>query len=62
MQNTLIYNEMWKYVCSGDKVLFNPIDVIKLAKWELKDEKELALLKSFVTGEMFVHIENATNA
>jgi hypothetical protein len=30
--------------------------------WKLKDKKALTLLISFVTNEMFVHIENATDA
>jgi hypothetical protein len=62
MQNTLIYNELWKDVCNGDKPPTKPIDARELARWELKDEKALALLKSFVTDEMFVHIENAIDA
>ena len=59
MQNTLIYNELWKDVCNGDKHPTKPIDAKELARWELKDENILALLKYFVTNEMFVHIENA---
>jgi hypothetical protein len=62
MQSTLIYNELWKDVCSGDKAPIKPIDARELEKWELKDEKALALLRSFVIDEMFVHIENATDA
>jgi hypothetical protein len=33
-----------------------------LAKWELKDEKNFALIKSSANEEMYVHIENASNA
>lgn len=63
MQSTLIYNELWKYVCSSDQVWINPIDVRDLEKWELKYEKVLALLRPYVINEMFVvYIENATNA
>jgi len=62
MQNTLIYNELWKDVCIGDKAPTKPNDARESAKWELKDEKALALLKSSVSDAMFVHIENATNA
>jgi hypothetical protein len=62
MKNTLIYNELWKDVFNGDKPPTNPIDDIELDIWELKDEKTLALLRSSVTNEMFVHIENVTNA
>jgi hypothetical protein len=60
MQSKLSDNERWKDVCSGDKAPTKPTNARELAKWEFKDEnKALALLKSFVTDEMFVHIENA---
>lgn len=53
MQNTLIYNELWKDVCNGDKAPTKPNDARESAKWELKDEKALALLKSSVSDAMF---------
>jgi hypothetical protein len=39
MESTLIYNELWKDICSGDKKPTKPTKVGPLAKWELKDEK-----------------------
>jgi hypothetical protein len=59
MQNTLIYNELWRDICDGDT---DPTDAASLAKWKLKDEKALALLHSSVTENMFVHIENSKDA
>jgi len=32
MQSTLIYNELWKYICSGGKSPINPIDARQLTK------------------------------
>ena len=43
MESTLIYNELWKEICNGDVKETKPIDTTSLAKWELKDEKALAL-------------------
>ena len=31
-------------------------------KWEIKNARALALIKSSVNDEMYVHIENATDA
>ena len=62
MQRTLIYIELWKDVCSGESAPTKPTDVRDLARWELKDEKALSLLRSFVSDEMFVHIENVIDA
>jgi hypothetical protein len=58
MQNTLIFNDLWKYICNGEKAPIKLINARELAKWELRDEKALALLRSYVTDEMFIHIEN----
>ena len=33
-----------------------------LEKWEVKNAKALALIKSFVNDEMYVHIKNAKDA
>ena len=62
MQNTLIYNELWRDICDGDTTPTKPTDATSLAKWNLKDEKELSLLCSSVTKQMFVHIENSKYA
>jgi hypothetical protein len=62
MQNTLIYNELWCDICDGDTAPTNPTDTTSLAKWNLKDEKGLALMRSSVTEHMFVHIENSKDA
>jgi hypothetical protein len=39
-----------------------PIETAQLAKWELKDEKALALTHSIVSNEVFIHIENCGDA
>ena len=62
MQSTLIYKELWKDVCSDETAPTKPTNARELARWELKDEKALALLRSSVSDEMFVHIENAKDA
>ena len=62
MQNALIYNDLWKDVCNGDKPPTNPIDAKELARCELKDENSLTLLKYSVTNGMLVHVENAIDA
>jgi hypothetical protein len=59
MQNTLIYNELWCDICDGDIAPTKPIDTAPLAKWKLRDENELALLRSSISKHMFVHIENS---
>jgi len=43
MEITLIYNEIWKEICNSDVKETKPIDTTSLAKWELKDERALAL-------------------
>jgi hypothetical protein len=62
MESTLIYNELWKDICNGDVKPNKPTDAGALAKWELKDENVLALLKSSLNEEKFVHIENTSDA
>jgi hypothetical protein len=62
MQNTSIYNELWHDICDGDTAPTNPTNATYLEKWNLKDEKTLALLPSSVTEHMFVHIENSKDA
>jgi hypothetical protein len=62
MQNMLIYNELWRDIGDGDIAPTKPTDATYLAKWNLKVEKKLTLLRSFVTERMFVHIENYKDA
>jgi hypothetical protein len=54
----LVFNDLWKDVCNREKSPIKPIDARELEKRESRDEKELALLRSSVTYEMFIHIEN----
>jgi hypothetical protein len=49
MHNTLIYNELWNDICDSDIAPTKPTDATYLEKWNLKDEKALSLLCSFVT-------------
>ena len=53
---------MWKDVCSCNKNSTKHIDDIELEKWKLKDENAHVLLKYSIINEMFVHIENETDA
>ena len=62
IESTLIYNELWQGICDGDVKPNKPRDGATLAKWEIKNAKALALIKSSVNDEMYVHIENATDA
>ena len=57
IESTLIYNELWHDICDGYVKPNKPIDAAALAKWEVKNDKALALIKSFVNDEMYVHIE-----
>eukprot|EP00253_Pinus_taeda_P033744 PITA_33744 len=59
---TLIYNELWHDICDGDIKPNKPTYAATLEKWEVKNGKALALIKSSVNDEMYVHIENATDA
>jgi len=43
VESTLICNELWKEICNGDVKETKHIDTTSLAKWEIKDEKVLAL-------------------
>ena len=58
----MIYNELWCDICDGDTAPTKPIVATSLEKWNLKDEKTLALLPSSVTEHMFAHIENSKDA
>eukprot|EP00253_Pinus_taeda_P028910 PITA_28910 len=62
IESTLIYNELWQGICDGDVKPNKPTDATALEKWEVKNAKALALIKSSVNDEMYVHIENAIDA
>jgi hypothetical protein len=62
IESTLIYNELWRDICNEDTKPNNPTYATTLAKWEVKNAKALALIKSSVNDEMYVHIENTTDA
>eukprot|EP00253_Pinus_taeda_P027792 PITA_27792 len=62
IESTLIYNELWQGICDGDVKPNKPTDATALAKWEINNAKALALIKSSVNDEMYVHIENAIDA
>ena len=59
---TLIYNELWHDICDGDVKPNKPTDAAVLEKWEVKNSKALALIKSSVNDEMYVHIKNEKDA
>ena len=61
-ENTLIYNELWRGICEGDPTSTKPTDATALAKWELQNEKELALSHSLVYDYLCIHIENTSSA
>ena len=58
----MIYNELWQDVCDGDVKPNKHTDVDSLAKWDIKNSKALALIKSSANDEIHVHIENASDA
>jgi hypothetical protein len=62
IESTLIYNELWRDICNEDTKPNKPTDATTLPKWEIKNAKELALIKYSVNDEMYVHIENITDA
>ena len=62
MKNTLIYNELWQGICDVDPTSTKPTDVTTLAKWELQNEKAVALIHSSVSDNLCIHIENTSSA
>lgn len=46
-------------MCNGDIKPNKSTNIDPLAKWELKDEKALALINSSVNDVMFIYIENS---
>jgi hypothetical protein len=62
MQNTLICNELQCDIFDSDTPPTKPSVAAPIAKLELRDEKALAFLQSFVNEHMFVHIKSSTNA
>jgi hypothetical protein len=62
IESTLIYNEIWRDICNEDTKTNKTTDVATLAKREFKNSKALALIKSSVNDEMYVHIENTIDA
>ena len=59
---SLIYNEIWRDVCDGDVKTNKPTNATLIAKREIKNAKALALIKSSISDEMYVHIENYFDA
>ena len=45
-----------------DPTSTNPTDAIALAKWELQNEKALALIHSSLSDNLCIHIENTSSA
>jgi len=62
IESTLVYNELWHDIFDGHVNPNKPTDAAALEKWEVKNAKALALIKSSVNDEMYVHIENAKDA
>jgi uncharacterized protein YbcC (UPF0753/DUF2309 family) len=62
IESTLIYSELWHDICNEDNTPNKPTDADTLEKWEIKNAKALALIKSSVNDEMYVHIENTNDA
>ena len=62
MKNTLVYNELWRGICDADPASTKPIDATALAKWELQNEKALALIHLYVSDHLCIHIENTSLA
>lgn len=62
IESTIIYNELWQDICDGDIKPNKPTYVSSLAKWEVKNVKALAFIKSSVNDEMYIHIGNASDA
>ena len=62
MKNTLIYNELWRGICNVDPTSTKPIDATDLEKWELQNEKTLALIHLFVFDHLCILIENTSLA
>ena len=62
MKNTHIYNELWRGIRDADPTSTKPTDAIALAKWELQNEKVLALIHSSLSDHLCIHIKNTLPA
>ena len=62
MKNTLVYNELWRGICDADPNSTKPTNATALAKWELQNEKALALIHSSLSDHLCIHIENISSA
>ena len=62
MKNTLIYNEICRGICDADPTSTKPTDATTLAKWELQNERALALIHSSVSDHLCIQIENTSSA
>ena len=47
--------------CQCNAQTTKPTNLDQLEKWELKDEKALALIHSTVSDDIYVHIENRSS-
>ena len=62
MKNTLVYNELWRGICDADPNSTKPTNATALAKWELQNEKALALIHSSLSDHLCIHIKNTSSA
>lgn len=62
IESTLIYNELWQEIFDREIKPNKSTNVTSLAKWEAKNAKALALIKSSVNDDMYIHIENTSDA
>ena len=53
---------MWHEICDGNINPNKPTNATSLAKWEIKNAKALTLITTLVNNEMYIHIENASDA
>lgn len=53
---------MWHEICYGDIKPNKPTDATLIEKWKVKNVKALALIKSSVNNENYIHTKNASDA
>ena len=64
IKHTLIFNELWKWVCVGDrdKELEQSTSDKEFAIWENKNSKAYALIAASISEEVSRHISPFSNA
>ena len=61
VENTLIFNDLWLKICDGNTQPIEPNDA-KKEIWIYKNSKALTLIRAFVNGEVYRHIQGCAHS